>query len=585
MATLTIANGPIVQAVTSASSFLEVTPPANPKVAPYDMISIFGANLCTSSGVSCNMFMAGVADPVSLRYPSFLSPDPVSATQRLLTVTFQTHTASPTTIATAPLLFATNEQINLVAPGALSAYIGGTVDVVVSYGYGSGATVLRSQPFSVNVQATDPGIFTMSPSGQGTGAILGANSQLVGFGSEAGMRTSQTDSDIVQIYTTGLGVPDSLADNASSTGAYNWSADCISMASYLTALNSQALTAFTTMDGTVVQPALVNSNRLPPCLTSSSQNKPGVTIGGVAGTVKYAGWVNNSIAGLYQVNGSSPAVRGVFTDYLGNTLTNITGPTQLPVVITSNKLTEPGGRHLGGASSQGASPHRSGESGRYGGSAVEQRQCDRRRRVGVPGDRQLPIPTLRCAARRTHSGPELGSHFRTPSAGTAGSYIVAVTVTDAAVPPVSGSTAVFTLTIQGGLVVTPTNITPTTYGTGGQLAQMTVAGGVGPGNIFDHVSERSGRSDYRPLRKSVHVRYHAGRNVPHHGSRGGCEQLERQRHIYGGGRPAHFPGADSAKWDFEPDRWKCRNRWRHGKYGHYHLCHGFHQLRLRVPGE
>jgi uncharacterized protein (TIGR03437 family) len=477
-ATLTIANGPIVQAVTSASSFLEVTPPANPKVAPYDMISIFGANLCASSGVSCNIFMAGVADPLGLRYPPFLSPDPVSATQRLLTVTFQTHAASPTTIATAPLLFATNEQINLVAPGGLSAYVGGTVDVVVSFGYGSGATVLRSQPFPVNVQATDPGIFTMTPSGQGSGAILGANSQLVGFGgSEAGMRTSQTDSDIVQIYTTGLGVPDSLADNASSTGAYNWSADCISMGSYLTTLNAQALTAFSAMDGIVVQPALVNSNRLPPCLTSSSQNKPTVTIGGVAGIVKYAGWVNNSIAGLYQVNVQLPSRTGVFTDYLGNTLTNITAPTQLPVVITSNKLTSQAGVNIWVAPRLKVLPP-TAPAGLAG-------------TVGVPWNNGSAAGAGVSASQGTGSyqyqlsgllpdglnlDPNSGVIFGTPSAGTAGTYVVSVIVTDAAVPPVSGTTVPFTLTIQGGLVVTPTNTTATTFGTGGTLAQMTVAG-------------------------------------------------------------------------------------------------------------
>ncbi len=45
---------PIIQSVTSASSFVELTTAPNaPKVAPYDLISIFGSNFCTSNQTGC----------------------------------------------------------------------------------------------------------------------------------------------------------------------------------------------------------------------------------------------------------------------------------------------------------------------------------------------------------------------------------------------------------------------------------------------------------------------------------------------------------------------------------------------------
>ena len=75
-----------------------------------------------------------------------------------LSVTFQQHGGAA--IANAPLLFATNGQINVIVPGAMVSYIGaGTVDIVVNFGYGSGATLLKSTPFQVNIAATmSPGV-------------------------------------------------------------------------------------------------------------------------------------------------------------------------------------------------------------------------------------------------------------------------------------------------------------------------------------------------------------------------------------------------------------------------------------------
>jgi hypothetical protein len=68
-ATLTIGTGPIIQAITSASAFTQVALPANPSVAPYDMLSIFGSNFCSSGGTGCgsSQILYGVQD-ATLRY-------------------------------------------------------------------------------------------------------------------------------------------------------------------------------------------------------------------------------------------------------------------------------------------------------------------------------------------------------------------------------------------------------------------------------------------------------------------------------------------------------------------------------------
>ena len=48
----------------------------------------------------------------------------------------------------------------------------------------------------------------------------------------------------------------------------------------------------------------------------------------------YAGWVPDSIAGLYQVNLTLPSGTGTFTTPTGASITNITTVIQLPVQIT-----------------------------------------------------------------------------------------------------------------------------------------------------------------------------------------------------------------------------------------------------------
>ncbi len=331
---LAIGVNPIIRAVTSASSFSQASAPALTPVAPYDLLSIFGTNFCISGGTGCSggtPVLYGVTDPVALKYLSTLSPDVAGSTARNVTVTFQQHSSPFTAIANAPLLFATNTQINLVVPDAVKAYIGRTVDIVVSFGYGTGTTMLKSAPYNVTIAVTNPGVFAIGGSGQGNAAaLLSPSNTLVGSTNPAGAgAVATTDSDVVQLYVTGLGVPDSL-----DATAY-WGTQCMAVASYFAAVNSNTgvTPALTSDDGLVLQSALFPSATTAPCIKDTSANVPTATIGGISATVLYAGWVPDSIAGLYQINVRVPSNTSVFLNADGTAATTGAAAVALPVIV------------------------------------------------------------------------------------------------------------------------------------------------------------------------------------------------------------------------------------------------------------
>ena len=317
--TFSIGSNPAISAITSASTFIQVTPGPGvyPTVAPFDLISIFGTNFCSSGATGCssNATLPGVLN-ASLIYSTALnepnSGNPVS-------VTFYPHdgpyTSGSSTYGSAPLLFVTNDQINLAVPVGVSTLLpaGGLADIVVSFGTGNSA------PSTVNIAPNDPGIFAVGTDGQGVGAILNnANYAAVTSSNPAGMRLLSTDSDWVDIYMTGLGVP------GSSGGS------CITPTAYMTALGLSGAA----IDGAVIQSAVLNHLSpipLAPCL----QTLPTVNIGGLPGLVNFAGWVTDSIAGLYQVNVQLPSISaGAFVDASNNPISlPITGPVQLPVQV------------------------------------------------------------------------------------------------------------------------------------------------------------------------------------------------------------------------------------------------------------
>lgn len=478
-ANLTIGNGPIIQGITSSSAFIEVAPPALTTVAPYDMVSVFGTNFCSSGGTGCStsQLLLGSPDPLTLRFPTTLSPDAAGATQRVLSVSFLQHGTS-TLIANAPMLFANNSQMNVIVPAAVSGFIGSsTVDVVVNFGYGTGATLLKSSPFPLNVAASDPGIFTVGSDGQGPAAALSTAYTLVTTASPAGVRTGAhagPDSDFIQVYVTGLGAPTSTgSDLATGSGCI---ADISGTGNYESVLQSATSVspALTSIDGAVIQSALLLSGDLPPCLSTL----PTVTIGGVASTVTYAGFVPDTVAGLYQLNVQLPASTGA-TFYPNFPLTSspisaVTAPIQLPIQITVGSQTSQTNVMV-------AVAPRLLVTGPTGNALNAT--------VGVPwtgtvaafegtGSILYSLSSGLLPAGVTLA-PTTGVISGTPNANTAGSYSVVITATDSANVPVTGTYSM-TIVVAGGLFMTLSGTSPynATFGTASNsLTHVTATGG------------------------------------------------------------------------------------------------------------
>jgi hypothetical protein len=267
-------------------------------------------------------------------------------------VYFVKHSDGTTVVGQGYLLFATNTQINVLVPAGVVAsgvtsLLGttanglGMVDMLVNYGTtvpgAAPATIIApagagfSLPYNVIVAAVDPGIFTVDSTGVGQGAILNFDNSL--NGPLSGNGTPAAKGAVVQIFMTGLGVPDSTTTDATTATARAYpmagclaavapaTAGSITVApgSYLAAVNT-VLTApglyapptgyvaptqlWTTLDGAIIQSAFVPdlAHHFAPCLRTA----PTVTIGGKAAAVGYAGWTMDSVVGLYQINATVP---------------------------------------------------------------------------------------------------------------------------------------------------------------------------------------------------------------------------------------------------------------------------------------
>ena len=296
-ATLTVTSAPIIYSVTDAASLVEASPGSSPTFAPYEMITIFGANFGVGSGNN----VSATTDSFG-RYPNTLT-----ANSHPLTVSF--FKADGTTlIANAYLLFATDTQINAFVP---SGVVGNsTVNIAVNY------NSVASANYAASVAAADPGMFTVNSSGQGQGAILLSADYSVNSASNKAAKGST-----VLLYLAGMGAPNSTATNTAGTSAPTFPGGCISTASYISTengLSSHPSPPWTTLDGAVIASANLATNKFPPCFASSGAVS--VTIGGFAATVSYAGFVADSVAGLYQINVVVPSA--------------VTSGTAVPVVVT-----------------------------------------------------------------------------------------------------------------------------------------------------------------------------------------------------------------------------------------------------------
>jgi uncharacterized protein (TIGR03437 family) len=303
-ATVTVTTAPIIYAVTSSASYQQESPGATPNVAPYDLVSIFGDNFGPTGGAT----VTGVPDSTFFNFPAALASGGHN-----IVVNF--YKADGTTlIEAAPLLFASEQQINAAVPAGVAS----NAKVVITVTYNG----VASSPLTANVVAADPGIFTTAADGTGQGAIL--NQDYTANSSTVEAKAGNT----VMIYMAGLGAPTSTGADTASTTAAAFPKSCISTAAFMGAVNGQAVKPsplWTTIDGAVIQSALLAKNVFPPCFATA----PTVTIGGKTATVSYAGFVADSVAGLYQINAVVP--------------TTVTAGTAVPVVVTVGTATsQPG---------------------------------------------------------------------------------------------------------------------------------------------------------------------------------------------------------------------------------------------------
>ncbi|MGD1071852.1 MAG: hypothetical protein ABSB15_17105 [Bryobacteraceae bacterium] len=478
---LIVAPGPIIQAVTSASAFTEVAPGTVPVTAAYDMLSVFGNSFCSSTNTGCSssQILYATPDAITQRYPTSLTPD-TSGTIRNLTVTFYNHGGA--WIGNAPLLFATNSQINLLVPAAVTQVGIGTVDLVVSFVSGALPTSASVEPtaatttaaiYNMSVAATDPGVFTVGADGQGLAAVLNANTYAeITQVAPAGMRATATKSDTVAFYVTGLGIPDSVAANATGGGNVNIT-DCIAATgagatvSYEGALQNSigSTPVLTTIDGAIIQQSLIDPTRLPPCMATTTggdgsfgSTVPSVTIGGVlvpSGNIGFAGFVDSAVAGLYQINVTLPStVSGgspEFTDVSGALHNHITAATQLPVVITSNAVASQAGVSIWVAPRLYVVPPANlvgPYSIAWGSGAANTISAGTGNLEGVStyAFTQSGLPT------GLTIGAGTGLIAGTPT--VTGAFPVTVSVTDSSAPTLSGTTT-FTLTVGLDVIQTP----------------------------------------------------------------------------------------------------------------------------------
>jgi uncharacterized protein (TIGR03437 family) len=328
--TLVVTNAPVVYAVTSTATYLEPSPGNKPSVAPYELISIFGANFGTFSAPG---YVTGTLSAFN-QFGDTVNISGAGTTVSpfvTLSVTFKIGSTS----YKSPILFANATQINCIVPSGMS-----TAGQIASVTVASGANSSDGL-FTVTVATSQPGIFTLSSDGVGQGAILNPGYVVNGSTHPA------SSGNVVSIYMTGLGAPiGGAVDNSSTTGGY--SAACVEIngttaaPGYIQQVNTSTphstppytapTTAWTNIDGAVIESQFLLGSALPPCFVNSGSTAITVTFGttAVTGTgIGYAGFVDGSVAGLYQVNATVPGSLGVNS--------------ALPVTVTIGSQTSPAG--------------------------------------------------------------------------------------------------------------------------------------------------------------------------------------------------------------------------------------------------
>jgi len=314
---LNIVTAPVIYGITSTATYVQPNPGGNPNVAAYELISIFGDQFGFTTGKSANATL-----DANFKVPTSLTIGGTIAHPTTLSVTFKDSQGKNP--ASAPIVFANQNQINAIVPTGMP--LASTWNVTVT----SGANT--SDSFAVNVVAADPGVFTLASDGTGPGAIVNVLTAGVADGNVNGAGHAVTAGDIVSIYLTGLGAPDSVAiDSVSTTtNASGFASGCVAISNavtgtpgYLQIANSTTIAAsatvtgwtvpkpkWTNIDGAVIQGDLILGGSAP-CMidpiTVTFGTGPAAVPATVAnGLILWAGFSPGSVAGLYQINVQIP---------------------------------------------------------------------------------------------------------------------------------------------------------------------------------------------------------------------------------------------------------------------------------------
>lgn len=325
--TLNTVTTPIIYAITNAASFTEPAPGLNQVVSPYEIISIFGANFDPANGLVDNTSYTAA--------PGIFGTTVNNSKGQPVIVWFCLGNTAPTNctggtganlLAQAPIIFVSNNQINAVVPveieGTSNAEIGPNsatagANVLVSV---NGVTNDANNQFLLDTAVSTPGIFTPGGTGRGTAAVLNHDWTL------NSATNPNPKGQVFHIFATGLGDPPSTgADTQAVT--LSVPSTCVSTANYLALLagattgpttaagNSAGGAAITgsnasivTLDGALIETANLWPGVLEPCFPVASASGVQVQLGtGAIIAPSYAGFVGNSIAGLYQIDVTVPA--------------------------------------------------------------------------------------------------------------------------------------------------------------------------------------------------------------------------------------------------------------------------------------
>jgi uncharacterized protein (TIGR03437 family) len=368
LTTLSVVSTPIIYAITNAASFAEPAAGTNPTVAPYEIISIFGANFDGALGLANNTSYTTA--------PGIFSTSPNNSKGQEVLVLFCVGNLAKTNclpsgvsgsdgtalIAQAPVIFISNGQINAVVPNEIAASFGANSatlgsNVLVSIGTPSSTSVNdATNQYLLNTAASVPAIFTPGGSGRGAGAVLNADYTL---NTAANPNNKATVGNALQIYVTGLGVATSTGvDTAVIASAFVPATSCISETNYLallagattgpaTAYGTTALTTaipgfsvgIVTLDGALLASANLWSGVFPPCFTPSGTGYQ-IQLGtGVVITPSYVGMVADSITGLYQINVSIPSA---YTYVPALPVGTAGGPIALTILFNGVAVSQPG---------------------------------------------------------------------------------------------------------------------------------------------------------------------------------------------------------------------------------------------------